>query len=380
MTQRPACVAAAALLFNPAIGSLYAWSVFVRPLELATGAPRADVSMVFAVAVAAFATGCMVAPKLYAAAPPGVLLGAAGGLAAAGLWLAGDGGMAGLLVGYGGLFGFGTGFAYSVMLQALNLAMTKRRGLWNGLGVAAFAVGAMLSAPLLMHAAQAIGPFATFRWMALGLLAAGLLGGGLLLAGGARLPDAKAGAGRARFEAPFPWIWLGFMLAASAGVGAIAHAAGLVAVAGGSEALATLAVAGCAAGNAAGRIFAGWLTDRWPPRRVAGLAHATALASFILLLVGTGPVAVAAGVMLQGLAYGLVSGVFPAMNVLFFGPARYGHYFGWLMVAWGVAGLLSPTLAGRAFDTTGGYVPALLVGAVLSVAAFAVSRRLVRPA
>ena len=60
--RRPWATVAGALLYNPAIGSLYAWSVFVRPLEQATGAGRAEISTVFALAIVCFAGGSLLAP------------------------------------------------------------------------------------------------------------------------------------------------------------------------------------------------------------------------------------------------------------------------------------------------------------------------------
>ena len=41
----------AVLLFNPMLGSLYAWSVFLAPLEAELGIPRSEISTVFSVAI-----------------------------------------------------------------------------------------------------------------------------------------------------------------------------------------------------------------------------------------------------------------------------------------------------------------------------------------
>jgi hypothetical protein len=56
---RPRLAVAAALLLNPVLGALYAWSVFVAPLEAALGAPRAEVSLVFSIAIVAFTAGML---------------------------------------------------------------------------------------------------------------------------------------------------------------------------------------------------------------------------------------------------------------------------------------------------------------------------------
>ena len=379
--RRPWATVAGALLYNPAIGSLYAWSVFVRPLEQATGAARADIWTVFALANVCSAGASLLAPALYRHVPPAALLAAAALTSAGGLWLAGAAASLPLLnIGYGGAFGFAAGLSYSVTLQSLNAAVTSRGGLWNGIGVGAFAIGAILLARPLGGLADTIGPFATFQWMAAGLATVGLLAAALLWLGGVGFPTVTDGRGRGSYaERPFPLIWLGFALAAAAGVMSIGHAAGIVAAAGGAEALATLAVGGCAVGNAAGRISAGWLSDRLPPGRVAAVAHAVALVGFGVLLAAPGAAAAAIGVALQGLAYGLASGAYPAMLPRFFGVARFGRYFGGLMTAYGVAGLSAPWLAGRSFDASGGYGAAAAAGLVMAAAALALSLRLPRP-
>ena len=52
------------LMMNIALGTLYAWSVFVAPLEKEFGWKRADTSMVFTIAVVVFALSFIVAGRL----------------------------------------------------------------------------------------------------------------------------------------------------------------------------------------------------------------------------------------------------------------------------------------------------------------------------
>jgi len=49
---------------NLALGTLYAWSVFVAPLEKQFGWKRADTSMVFTIAVVVFALSFVVAGRI----------------------------------------------------------------------------------------------------------------------------------------------------------------------------------------------------------------------------------------------------------------------------------------------------------------------------
>ena len=52
------------LMMNIALGTLYAWSIFVAPLEKEFGWKRAQTSMVFTIAVVVFALSFIVAGRL----------------------------------------------------------------------------------------------------------------------------------------------------------------------------------------------------------------------------------------------------------------------------------------------------------------------------
>ena len=157
----------AAAAFNPALGSLYAWSIFLAPLERELEVPRSALSGVFSVAVVCFTLGMNLAPAAYRwLATPALIAGAAL-LCAAGLGLAAWApNIVVLGLGYGVLFGLGAGFGYSVMLQAVNLVLPHRRGLANGFGIGLFALGSILCAPAFGWAVDALGVAATLAGMA----------------------------------------------------------------------------------------------------------------------------------------------------------------------------------------------------------------------
>lgn len=383
MRVRPGAGVAAALLFNPALGALYAFSVFVAPLEAVLAAPRADISAVFAIAVACFTAGMMVAPYLYCfAAAPVHLIGCAA-VSVLGLGLAaGADDVAQLVVGYGLLFGLGGGYAYSVTLQFIALALPRRRGLAIGLGVGSFAIGSILLALLFAHTVAAFGPHPTFAGMAALIAAAAALSALLMRLSGLALPDLRGGAPDGTdsgFSRIFPLLWLGFLMGAFAGVMSIGHAAGIVAAQGGSIALAVAGTAAINLGNASGRIVAGALCDRFAPPRVFALAHIAAGLGFALLLIVPGPAAAVAGLALEGLAYGLASGGYPAALGIYFGIERYGRTMGFLITAWGLAGLSGPWLAGWLYDLSGAYAMSSSVGLAAAAAGLVISLRIPPP-
>src|SRR5437879_89996 len=104
---------AAATALNAPLGSLYAFSVFLKPLESLLGLNRADLAFVFALAAAGFGVGMNVAPYVFGVAPTAVLVLACAIASSLGIALAATaGGLAQLAVGYGVLFGAAGGAAY----------------------------------------------------------------------------------------------------------------------------------------------------------------------------------------------------------------------------------------------------------------------------
>jgi MFS family permease len=373
---------AAAAVFNPALGSLYAWSLFLAPLEGELEVPRSELSGVFSVAVVCFTLGMSLAPAAYRWMATPALVAVAALLCAAGLTLAAwlpDVLVLGL--GYGVLFGLGAGFGYSVMLQAVNLVLPQRRGLANGFGIGLFALGSIFFAPAFGWAIEALGVAATLAAMAALFVLLAVLAAALLAASRVSVQSAASlrmsgdhGHGRGLF-----WvIWVGFLLGAGAGLMAISQAAGLVAAYGGAPALAVLGTTLVGAGNGAGRLAGGWLCDHLPVRRIVMGAHLVAGAALIALaLLPSAAVAVTA-LALVGLSYGLLSGAYPAALGFYYGVENYGRMLGRLMTAWGVAGLLAPWLAGAVFDASGGYRPAVAGACAAAALAFLVSIALPR--
>ncbi|PYN23716.1 MAG: hypothetical protein DMD76_16535, partial [Candidatus Rokuibacteriota bacterium] len=107
---------AAATALNAPLGSLYAFSVLLTPLETLLALSRAELALVFAVASAAFGGGMNLAPHVYGLASPPTLVVACGAVSALGIALAATaGGLAQLVIGYGVLFGAGGGAGYILM-------------------------------------------------------------------------------------------------------------------------------------------------------------------------------------------------------------------------------------------------------------------------
>jgi OFA family oxalate/formate antiporter-like MFS transporter len=357
-----------------ALGLFHAWSVFVVPLEERLDLSRTAVSGVYSVATVSFTLAMLLGHRLTWRLPPAALATAAALVAAAGLAMAASGSVAGLWIGYGGLFGVANGVGYGFALQTMVVALPERRGAAVSFVVTAYALGSALLAPLLELGIRSIGVLATLGVAAAFTVAAGAvqvpLLAGLEIERGV---SARESAGPSTRSRTFWVLWCGFLLGAAAGLVALAHAAALVQDLEGSPSAAAAGVTLIAAGNALGRLAGGWLADLVDPRLLlvaAGVAEGVAL--LVSAAVPAVPVALAA-LTIVGLGYGAMSSLYPVATGQLFGARNLARVYGRVFTAWGIAGLFAPLLAAALFDLTGGYRISLVLagGAALGAAAVA---------
>jgi OFA family oxalate/formate antiporter-like MFS transporter len=358
---------AAATALNAPLGSLYAFSVFLKPLETLLGLSRADLALVFALASVGFGAGMNLAPHVYGlASTPMLLLGCA--LASSlGIALAATaGGLVQLAIGYGILFGLGGGAAYILVQQVVNLAVTRRQGLVNGYIVALYPAGAMIAAPLFGWAIREFGVRVTLAGFAAVLVITGLMSAWLIARSGVTLAAAEASTAldeRERRRPVFWRLWLVFFLAASAGLMVLSQAAGIITAYGGATALAVYGTTFIAGVIAAARLGGGWMVDWLTIPTVAASAHTVALAGNVALTLWPGARVSVLALALVGLGYGLISGVTAAAVAVYWRRALYGRMASRLYLAWCAAAVVLPITAGRLFDLTQGYETAILIAA-----------------
>ena len=188
-TSRHILALGAGVLMNMVFGSLYAWSVFIPGLEQEFTVLRADVSIVFSLAVISFTAGNFLVPFVFGRLPTALLPLLSAGLAGAGLALAGMGsGYQTIVFGFGVLFGLGCGIAYNTSLQTAQFALPNKPGLANGIIISSFAVGSILAANLLSDSIAVTGVRATFWMLALSVIAVGSVSVVLLALSSVKLP------------------------------------------------------------------------------------------------------------------------------------------------------------------------------------------------
>ncbi len=370
---------------NLPLGSVYSFSLLLRPIEQELAIPRSALSLVFGLATVGFTVGSVGAAFLYRAASAPVLVLASALAAAGGLVMAATAtGLAQLLLGYGIVFGTGGGAAYILLQQGVNMLVKRRQGLVNGYIVSLYPMGAMIATPAFHACNEAFGWRTTLSGLATVVVVCGVAAALLIRHAGTRLV-APAGSGTTGPEEgpaimgpTFFKLTTTFFLAASAGLMVLSQAREIVAAYGGAAALAVAATTGLTGAIALARISGGWLVDRFAVPYVMCAAHALALGGGLLMTLLPAPLTAAAGLGMIGLGYGFISGAIAGGIGIYWRPADYGRVAGRSYVAWCLAAISLPVLAGYLFDTTRQYDTAVLIAAAANIAGMALALTLPR--
>ena len=379
---RAAAAIAAATALNLPFGTLYAFSVFLKPMEALIGVGRAQMSFVFALATIMLTLGMVLAPSIYRRLPTPLIALSCGACSAVGLFIAATArSFIELVAGYGVLFGIGAGIGFILVQQGVNQSVSARSGLANGYVVSLYPLGAMLGAPLFGWAIETYGIRATLAGLGVAVFAGCALTALLLHA--ARIPMHQETAEKVTQKEQrwrvFLLLATVFFLAAAAGLMVLSQAAGIVQAYGGATALAVGATASIAGAVGAARIAGGWLVDRFPIPRVAMGSQLFALCGALIFSLFPGPRVAVPALAMIGMGYGVVSGLTAAAIARYWGKNAFGRVAGRLYVAWCVAAISLPLLAGWLYDRTGGYGAAVLIAGGLNLLAVGVAVRLPKP-
>ena len=366
--QRPGAAIAAATIIGLPLGSIYAFSVLLVPLEQLFQASRSELASVFGLSAVFFTFGANLAPRLFRWVRAPLMVALTGGLSGVGVALAAIApSLSWLILGYGILFATGGGMAYIVVQQCVNAAALARPGLVNGYLVSLFPLGAMLAAPAFGLGLDWVGVRQTLAGLAVVVgattVAAALLvaRAGVVLTNAGHSAISKAAGSQNHLRATSWKLFTVFFLAASAGLMVLSQVASMVTAFGAGKLASLLATTGITGAVAAARLSGGWLTDRFPVPVVAAAAQGIALLGAIALTVMPSPEVAILTLGLIGVGYGLISGMTFAAVASFWQKVEFGRIAGRMYIAWCLAAISLPVLAGRLYDLTGGYKVAVIV-------------------
>jgi MFS transporter, OFA family, oxalate/formate antiporter len=376
------------LFMNLALGSLYAWSVFVAPLEKEFGWKRADTSLVFTWAIVVFALSFVLAGRLQDKLGPFWVSLVGSVLLTVGFLLSSQThSLTYLILCFGVLVGIGNGFGYATPIPVMAKWFPDKRGLAVGLAVAGYGGGSAIFGPLAnLWLIPTFGWRTTFLVLGAVFFVMTMIGAFLLKnppvgyrpEGWTPAPAAKAAATTYEFTPGEMWhtasswyMWIAYALGCAAGLMVISQ---LVPFAKSmnipSAALVTMGLVVGAVGSAAGRVLSGWMSDALGRLNVLRLMIGiSALAMPLLYLTGNNVAMLYVMVFVVYWCFGTQLSVNASTTSDFWGTKNAGMNYGLLFTAYGVAGIIGPKIAGRLYDRYDNYQAAFYTAAVLAVIA-----------
>lgn len=368
---------------NLALGSLYAWSVFVAPLEQEFGWTRAQTSLVYTVAIVFFALSFIVAGRIQDVKGPRICAAIGGVLVSSGFLLSSfTTSLMGLYIAFGVIVGLGNGFGYATPMPVASKWFPDKRGLVVGIMVAGYGAGSAVLGPLATRLIGSIGWRPTFQILAGLFFVMTMIGTALLEnpPAGYRPPNwqPKAGAAGSQdmttaqmLSSPtFYALWLAYCLGTTAGQLAISQLVPFARSTPFGALAATLVLPVSAVGNAGGRVLSGWLSDalgRLRTLQVMVLLSAVAMPALYIWREQATLFFILVAVVYW--CYGTQLSVFATTTADFYGTKNLGMNYGALFTAWGAAGIVGPMIGGRVFDAFGDYRYAFYAAGALSLVA-----------
>jgi len=387
------------LMMNLALGTLYAWSLFVPELGKDPEFKMyklPDFTLTFTIAVVVFALTFIVAGRIQDKKGPFICSVLGGVLVSIGFYMAGHAhSLMALYFWFGGIGGLGNGFGYATPIPVMAKWFPDKRGLAVGLAVGGYGAGSAIFGKLsLNYLIPAYGWRSTFEILGGVFLVMTLIGAFLLKnppagykpAGWSPAPaTAKAAATTYEFSpgetlrtSTFYFMWVAYALGCSAGLMVISilipffkeslkntgmSAAAIASYAG------TAFIVG-AVGNASGRILSGWMSDHLGRINVLRLMIGISMVAMpILYLVGGNLGLLFTMVFIVYWCYGTQLSVNGSATSDFWGTKNAGINYGMLFTAWGVAGIVGPMLGAKLRVAYNSYQAPFYAAAVLAAVA-----------
>jgi MFS transporter, OFA family, oxalate/formate antiporter len=393
-------IAAAGVIVQLCLGTVYAWSIFKKPMMAAHGWSETTTQAAFMIQSLCFSISVALGGILIDRKGPR-LTGLIGGtLFGSGLLLAAYANLIGspwlLYIAYGMIVGLGGGLGYTVPITTLIRWFPDKRGLVTGLAVMGYGFGSFIMGNLAPRAILDVGLEKTF--VAWGLLSIILVPTGIMLIKNPPpgwmsqySPSGKthmlADSNSFTFgEAVRTWqywaLWLMLFLNVTAGLGLISQLSPIAqdiirqGLSGnlteerlkGIYILSGTIVAVASIFNGMGRFIWAWLSDLAGRRAVFVIIFLTEALGYGFIGHSTGSFMFACFACYLLACYGGMFATFPAFVADMFGPANIGKIYGVIFTAVGLAGVTGPYLFARVKMITGSFQTALYIESVILVA------------
>ncbi|MDR1514816.1 MAG: OFA family MFS transporter [Synergistaceae bacterium] len=405
LTGRRWFVLTASCLINLCVGSMYAWSVFATPMAAYLNELNGlvgDAALTPSALAVVFVVTNVVGPimtlcggYLHDTLGPKKMIFIGGLIYGGAMILSGFAtSLTFLMLSYGAGIGIGNGFVYICTISNSVKFFPDKRGLIGGLVTATYGLGSVIMPPIANALITSAGVLDAFRFIGIAFI--------IIICGCSFLvlkcpagftpegwtPPAPAPS-QLRTDGTVDRNWkemladkifyvMLFMLSCGAvsGLMIISQASSVAQnMVGMSRAAAASAVSALALFNAAGRVSAGYLSDKLG--RVNTLTFMLGLSIIglgTLYLTGSGSVGqFYVGVSIVGVCFGSFMGVYPGFTADQFGPKHSGFNYGIMFIGFGVAGILGPNIMTKTFASTGDYQLSFMISAGLAALGIVIS-------
>ncbi len=391
----------AGMVMNLCLGTVYAWSVFRKPLQTVFSTPELKITATqtlypFMVFLAVFTILMPITGRVLQRGVSPRLISIIGSLLVAAGWI-----LTGyatsinqMYLTYGVIAGAGVGIVYGVPIAVATRWFPDKKGLAVGATVLGFGASALVTAYVASSLIESQGVLSAFRFLGI-FFAVALVLLSLLL----KFPPAgwkpdgwQPAAGKGGIIEYTPgemlgtlsaWgLWLCFIIGSLAGLMAIGIASGV-----GQEIIKVDAktaaglVAFFALFNGGGRPVFGYLTDAMGPGKSAALSAFLVLLASVLMVLFAGE-----GTLILFMfcfaclwaALGSWLAIAPTGTATFFGIKNSAANYGVIFSAYGIGAIAAGLIAGQAKDVFGSYIYAFYVTGGLAALGIIIALTLVR--
>lgn len=376
---------------------LYAWSVFIKPLNAEFGWNRADIALAFAIACLVF--GLMTYPAGILSDRYGPRIVVIVGAVILGIGFVLSGFIQTkwqLYLTYGVVAGFGGGLIYLPPIATVPKWWPDRRALATGFAVVGLGLGSFIMAPLATYIIEHMGWRYVFTHVGSAMCALALLASltlkvppaGWKPAGWTPPEPTVKSKGKSRDftygetirTVQFWLLYTAYFCGSFAGLMVIGHIAGH----GTDMGLAPMISAGAASSlaftNAATRILTGYVADKVGTRlSFIGIFALQVIAMLALYPAGQSYWALWLVSAVIGWNYGAMFTLFPATCVQYYGPTAQGTNYGLLFTSWGLAGFAGNFVGGWLKDATGSYLTPFVIAAALVITSVVITSMIKPP-
>lgn len=378
------------------LGLLYAWSLFIAPLEKDFGWTRTQTSLIFTISIIFFCLGGIAGGFITGRKSPGFTI-----LVSAVLLLCGFAAssqinsLIAIFITYGVISGFGIGLSYNAVISSVTRWFPEKPGVISGFLLMGFGLGGLLLGSTANEFIKIMGWRETFLLLGIAFGIIVFIGSRILkfppsdYVFPAAATKAKTGIQGMEIDSslmlkrPTFWIYLVWsVLSTALGLAMIGHAAPFAKDLNTTAELAAFGVGMISVCNGLGRVTLGAICDKIGLKKTMIIINTTYIIAFVFLvaaLMNQSTTFLLVGFAFIGLSYGGV----PTMNTVFvnsfYGKKYFPQNLGLVNTSLIGAAILGPYVAGTLHTASGSYLSTMYAMGIFAIVALGVNFLIKKP-